>query len=145
MPLDAARFPNAKNEGYDEISPQSKFYNCIAYAAGDTTRNWWPNNGPTGYWPKNVPQRETVYAFLELYRSLGYENCNDGQLENGFDKIAVYTLNNKVTHAALQLQNGNWTSKVGQNIDIEHNTLKALEGPFYGQVVRFLKRPIQNT
>ena len=46
-----------------------------------------------------------------------------------------------VKHAARQLTSGRWTSKVGQNIDIEH-TLAGLEGPFYGEVVRILKREL---
>lgn len=144
MSLDPAKFPHAENEGYTKTSSATKAYNCIAYAAGDDTRNWWPNSAPNGYWPENVPQRETVYAFLECYRSLGYETCDNGQLEGGFDKVAIYALNNVVTHAALQLQTDGWTSKVGWNIDIDHHTLEALEGPFYGQVVRFLRRAIQD-
>ena len=89
-----------------------------------------------------IPERETVYAFLSLYRSLGYENCPDGLFEAAYEKVAIYALNNVVKHTARQLSNGNWTSKVGQNIDIEHSTLAALEGPKYGSVVRYLKRAL---
>ena len=142
MPLNLGRFPNSF-EGCHERSPRDVNYNCIAFAAGDTARPWWPNT-KGAYWPENVPARETVYAFLSLYRSLGYESCDDGALENGFEKVAIYALDNKVKHAARQLPNGNWVSKIGQNIDVEHDTVATLEGPFYGTAVRYLKRPIQN-
>jgi hypothetical protein len=35
---------------------------------------------------------------------------------------------------------GEWTSKLGNWEDIEHKTLAALEGEFYGKVVQILKR-----
>ncbi|MCY3769465.1 MAG: hypothetical protein OXG56_08895 [Gammaproteobacteria bacterium] len=96
------------------------------------------------YWPKNVPGQETVCAFIELSKSLRYTTCTDGLVEDGFEKIAIYALNTKVKHVARQLSNGNWVSKVGQNIDIEHETVEILEGPVYGKVVQYLKRPISN-
>lgn len=142
MLLNPVRFPNAVGQGCKETSVATPEYNCIAYVAGDTERNWWPNSAPNGYWPKGIPEKTTIYAFLRLFRSLGYENCGSGALEDGYEKVAIYALNNVVTHAALQLQNGHWTSKIGHNIDIEHHTLDALDGPFYGNVVRFLKRSI---
>ena len=140
MPLNPKNFPLAESEGYVETSPGTRLYNCIAYAAGDLKRNWWPNSAPLGYWPKDVPQRETIFAFLKLFQNLDYVKCKEESLENGFEKIAIYALNQKVTHAARQLPDGNWTSKIGGNIDVAHTTLKTLEGPVYGEAVRFLKR-----
>ena len=130
MSLNPDRFPNAKTEGYTDRSPKCKFYNCIAWAAGEILRPWWPNSN-MAYWPDNVPSRVTVFAFLRLFRSLGYESCPDDSYEEGYEKIAIYALNQDVKHAARQLPNGHWTSKIGSNIDIEHNTIEALEGPFY--------------
>ena len=141
MPLNAERFPNA-SQGCEERSPQSRLYNCIAFTAGDTKRNWWPNE--MAHWPEDVPIKETVNSFLKLYQSLGYINCNDGSLENDFEKVAIYALKNKVTHAARQLPNGNWVSKIGHNVDVEHVTVEKLDGPLYGKVVRYLKRPLSS-
>jgi hypothetical protein len=45
------------------------------------------------------------------------------------------------THAARQLDNGKWTSKLGQLEDIEHESLEALSGAVYGSVVQVLKKP----
>ena len=143
MLLDPVSFPHAEDEGCDETSPKTRVYNCIAHAAGDSKRFWWPH--PDAYWPKDIPLKTTVYAFLKLYRSLGYETCDDAKLEVGNEKVAIYALNYVVQHAALQLQNGHWTSKIGANIDVEHDTLKALDGPLYGSPVKFLKRPIKMT
>ena len=49
-------------------------------------------------------------------------------------RVALYALNGSPKHAARQVAANVWTSKIGQNIDIEHN-LRGLEGPTYGQVV----------
>jgi len=44
------------------------------------------------------------------------------------------------THAARQLENGRWTSKLGELEDIEHD-LHHLASGAYGAVVQILKRP----
>ena len=87
-----------------------------------------------------VPRMETLAAFQAAFTLLGYENCADGQSEVGFEKVAFYLRNGKPTHAARQLPDGMWTSKLGPDIDINH-TLRGLEGPAYGQVVGFMRRP----
>ena len=70
----------------------------------------------------------------------GYSvSCDDGGLEPGHEKVALYVLDGKPTHAARQLPDGAWTSKLGRQIDIAH-TVCALEGPAYGQIAVFLKR-----
>jgi hypothetical protein len=38
------------------------------------------------------------------------------------------------THAALQLESGDWTSKLGDFEDISHSTIEAVSGPVYGRV-----------
>ena len=144
MLLSLERFPSSLNEGYDKTSEATRTYNCIAYAVGDTERWWWPNSSPNGFWPRDIPEKTTEYAFLCLFRSLGYESCKDGALEISLEKVAIYAIDHKVTHAARQLQNGHWTSKIGGNIDVEHHTFEALDGPFYGSAVRFLKRKIDD-
>lgn len=66
--------------------------------------------------------------------------CADGSLEVGIEKIAIYADGDEYMHAARQLGNSKWTSKIGCKEDIEHNTLDALAGPAYGQVTVFIKR-----
>lgn len=74
----------------------------------------------------------------------------DMSLEPGFEKIAIYAKNVagkfEPKHAARQLDNGCWTSKLGQADDIEHLTADCITGGStagsdYGQVVRIMKRP----
>jgi hypothetical protein len=94
------------------------------------------------FWPENVKCEETIEAFIELFHSVNYECCDMRDLENGYEKVAIYTLNGVPTHAARQLPNGNWTSKLGSEIDIEHDNLDCLNGPVYGKVEIIMKRRI---
>lgn len=126
-------------------SPETSGYNCIAWAAGDSCKWWWPRVHPfsSSYWPDEAPDRETKNAFKEAYRSLGYEECESVEPEQGYEKIAVYTdEDGRPTHAARQLQNGMWTSKCGELEDIEHE-LEGLEGKNgYGSVSFVMKRAV---
>ena len=44
---------------------------------------------------------------------------------------------------ARQLENGQWTSKLGNDIDITHPTVEALEDGEYGTAVQYMRRPIR--
>ncbi len=62
-------------------------------------------------------------------------------MEAGFEKIAIYTTSDgESTHAARQLSNRKWTSKLRLWEDIERE-LKGLTGEMYGSVQQILKRP----
>jgi hypothetical protein len=138
MALDDA-FPYLAAEGFTETSPATSNYNCIAWAAGRTDDVWWPDVEGLGFWPVGVPRAETLEAFYQAFESLGYARCEGSQLEAEFERIALYALGGSPSHAARQLADGTWTSKLGQWIDITHS-LRAVEGPVYGQVAGFLKR-----
>lgn len=132
-------FPALRASGFEVTSPATPAYNCIAWAAGENGRWWWPN--PFGYWPDGVPVEETVEAFVLAYRTLGYEPCADGELEAGYEKVAIFSLNGKPTHAARQLPDGKWTSKLGMQVDLSHG-LGALNGPQYGEPTSFVRRKL---
>ena len=119
-------------------SPATSDYNCIAWAAADTGRWWWPN--PFSYWPKEAPNQVTLSAFQAAFRSQGYEVCEDSSVEEGYEKVALYTLDGEPKHAARQLPNGRWTSKLGPWKDIEHETPESLEGPEYGMLAVIMRR-----
>lgn len=71
----------------------------------------------------------------------GFTRCDSGDLEPGWEKVAVYALaDDDPTHVARQLESGAWTSKLGDFEDIEHDTPTALEGPAYGTVYGYMKR-----
>jgi hypothetical protein len=134
------KFPNIVSEGFEIISPTSRHYNCIAWAAGDNKLWWWPNINV--YWPPGLPLDVTIDNFIEAFRCLGYQPCSGTELEPGFEKVAIYVLpNGEPQHMARQLESGKWTSKLGKNVDIEHGTLHALEDSEYGHIAQILKRP----
>jgi hypothetical protein len=133
-------FPNLAAEGFATTSPASRRYNCIAWAAGHDDVWWWPDRQLVCFWPDSAPRLETLDAFVATFATVGYESCPDGNMEVGFEKIAIYQLGGLPTHAARQLPDGTWTSKLGRNIDITH-PLRGLEGSEYGQVAVYMRRP----
>jgi hypothetical protein len=85
-------------------------------------------------------------SFIQAYGTLGFTPCFfDTSLVPGTEKIALFGIKQAdpivPTHAALQLETGRWTSKLGDFEDISHVSVEAVNGPIYGQVVCFLYRP----
>jgi hypothetical protein len=123
-------------------SLEDSSYNCIAWAAEDSDSWWWP--AIDAYWPEGVEREETILSFVRAYATLGYEECADGSLEAGFQKIAIYTDARGIpTHAARQLETGAWASKLGKDCDIEHFSLEDVHqwpNVRYGKVSVFLRR-----
>lgn len=134
-------FPNLTSGGYEITSDFSLDYNCIAWAAGDISRWWWPVAGD--HWPIGDTSA-TVAAFCRAFASIGYEEADNDSLEPGYEKVALFAKEGRVTHAARQLTTGRWTSKLGSDVDIEHD-LRGIDGEVYGTVVTVLKRPLGTT
>jgi hypothetical protein len=138
-------FPGLRGTEYRVTSPKERKYNCIGWAAGDTGRWWWPDPPPDdeGYhWPAGAPHEETLAAFIAAFAVLGYVPCEGDAAEAGWERVALYASADGVpTHAARQLPDGRWTSKLGRREDVEHG-LRDLEGSAYGTVVQIVKRPI---
>ena len=133
-------FPSLSGTAYEVTSPAQPEYNCIAWAAGDNSRWWEP--APDYYWPEGVSRQYTVRAYLEAFQTLGYEFCQDGDLEEGMEKVALFADSvGNPTHAARQLDDGTWTSKLGQLEDIRHIDLDHISGSQYGNPVLVLQRP----
>jgi len=134
-------FPALAGSQYEVTSPAQVDYNCVAWAAGNDSRWWWPDEFNQYYWPPEVPRRTTLEAFVRAFQVLGFEVCNDGSLEIGWEKVAIYTRDDGApTHAARQLPDGTWTSKLGRLEDIKHVSLDHLSGEAYGQPRAFLRR-----
>ncbi len=141
-------FPRLRGGGrYEQLSPIDHDYNCIAFAAGDTERFWWPSPawslGGGSYWPRGVPGEETIEAFVTLFASLGYQTCRDGTFEAGFEKVAIYAHDGVPTHAARQMiEERRWLSKLGRGYDIAHDEVEGVGGrPGYGAVAVYMRRP----
>lgn len=133
-------FPKIGGTKYAVTSPLTTVYNCIAWAASDDARWWWPT--ADYYWPDGATREESLAAFAAAFGTLGFQVCSDGLYVEGVEKVAVYAVSGKPTHAARQVGPDRWTSKLGQAWDIEHE-LHAVENPVYGNVAMFLARSIQ--
>jgi hypothetical protein len=117
-------------------------YNCWAFAAGENTRRWEPDPSNQYYWPSST-REYTVPAFTDAYQTRGYELCADALPDLSCEKIAIYaTADGIVRHAARQLSDGRWISKLGDEEDIVHETPESLNSTVYGQPVCFMKREL---
>ncbi len=118
-------FPNLAASGWKETSDPTGGYNCVAYALHDI-RQWWerlavPIKGY--YWPPGVKRSDTVESWIQVYQIHGFRLCENAGLEPEFEKVAIYEKNDEPMHVARQLEDGTWTSKLGEDEDIGHNTL----------------------
>ena len=134
-------FPNLSGTDYQVTSPKTIKYNCIAWAAGEMLPYWWPT--PGAFWPPGARREVSIPAFVEAFECCGYEIANDFKLEPGIEKIAIYAKNHTPTHAARQLEDGAWTSKLGGLEDITHSCLEHISGDLYGYPYLAMSRPRQ--
>jgi hypothetical protein len=134
------QFPLLNQDNFRITSPVTTSYNCIAWAAEDNSRFWWPAKY---YWPPGVRKEATLEAFVDAFKTLGFEKCDSGEHEDGHIKVALYVnpADGRPTHAARELPSKKWTSKLGPQHDIEHDTPELLCGTLYGMVAQFMKRP----
>ena len=136
--MESLNFPNTKISPFILTSPKTGSYNCIAWAYGDDTKWYWPTNNY--FWPEDIPFSVELDSFVKLFEKIGYKQCENEDLEEEFEKIAIYVdAQNEPKHAARQLLDGLWTSKLGTSVDVSH-TIFAMEGGYYGDVAVFMKR-----
>ena len=133
-------FPSAGDATIE--SPESRRYNCVAWAIGDTGRWWWPDIDEKAYWPNGLARGDNLDTFIAAFVALGYEECESDDLEGGIEKITIYAnAEGRPTHVAKQLETGRWTSKLGKGPDIEHETPQSLSGDAYGTIAFNMGRP----
>jgi hypothetical protein len=147
-----ARFPSLVGARWESKSPFDRHYNCVGWAACDDNHWWWPGvlQPPPAvrvYWPPGISHEEDVEAFIQAFGTLGYELCNNGRWQLGYEKVAIYADRDLTpTHMARQRLFGGWTSKLGELEDIHHGRPEDVEcdtSPFsdeYGKVIKFLRR-----
>lgn len=137
-------FPNSYNEPFLITSQQTWSYNCIAWAFGDDKKWYWPTEHPSHYWPPNIRRELDLQSFIELYELVSYKICDSPDLEDSLEKIAIFAFpNGDPSHAAKQLPNGKWTSKMGPWHDVEHTFNSINNSPGYGNATIFMSRPIE--
>jgi hypothetical protein len=146
-------YPKLRADGADEKSKATRQYNCIAWAAARDKKQWWEPEKlePWYYWPPELPPKDYAFEnFVRLFENLGYKECVGSHFEFFYKKVAIYGIYEYVekdkwwfTHVCDQLHSGRWTSKLGQEIDIQHNSIEALagfDGEEYGEVKVILRR-----
>jgi hypothetical protein len=132
------RYPNLRVGRFDWTSEPDERYNCAAFALGLYTDNWWPTDYEGYAWPDGTHRDESLKSFGEGFALFGYEQCESGELEVGYEKLAIYAVDDPdeteaaIKHVARQLPDGRWASKLGQAKDSEHPRLDDLAGPWYG-------------
>lgn len=135
------QFPGLAAAGYQITSAPDAAYNCIAYAAGETDRWWTYLVGPGYYWPDYARRTPQIASLVAVFAGLGYAVCGDAAPEAGYQKIALYAKQGNWTHAAIQLPDGAWSSKLGPDEDIRHATPEALISDAYGAIHCLMRRP----
>lgn len=128
-------FPNLKNTQYCVKSNKDNRYNCFAWALGYNNRSL----------PEDISYENAfdLDVYILLFKKHNFQPCSSDNLEEGFEKVAIYAKDNIPTHAARQLPSGLWSSKLGKDIDIEH-MLNGLEDSEYGKVCIILKNPLKS-
>ena len=129
----------------DVTSQKTNDYNCFAWAAGESDSWWYPSLDD--FWPEGVAEIETISAFVEAFQTVDFEICEDEIFEDGFEKIAIYANDyGQPKHAARQINDRLWTSKIGLWEDVQHeyvtNLIIDINGKTidYGKAVVFMKR-----
>jgi len=141
-PEDEKRFPNLAATGYRVTSEKDSRYNCIAFAAGDENRKWDPAGLPLPgyYWPSGADRGSGPESLKSAFEAIGFELCANGELESGFEKVAIYVDSDDCwSHAARQLESGEWCSKLGNEEDIRHRTATCFGGSIYGDVIYYMR------
>jgi hypothetical protein len=141
------RFPTLARDGYKITSPRDDTHNCVGWIARDLGQ-WWEPCLDGGTWFREVSEADLdagdLAEYLALFREWGFEECGDGELVDGVEKIAVYAAESEFAHVAYQRVDGEWSSKLGKLNDVRHECVASLSGPgaFEYPVVRlFMVRP----
>lgn len=134
--------PRLRRGLYRVTSPAATQYNCFAWAVGESHRRWDPTRRRTtrNYWPLETQSTQLSDA-VAAFEAVDFRRTDRAQPTATHQVIALYASDGHVTHAARLLENGHWTSKLGDDIDIEHQTLDALAGGLYGEPAITLERP----
>ena len=144
--------PGLEASEYQITSDATDEYNCVAWAVGEDDR-WWSHEVDDEYfWPDRAPRSEGVESYQAMFALYGFAECDNGDLERGVEKIALFADEGRFTHVARQLNSGRWTSKLGEDCDIEHelealrswpDTWPRYRAYRYGEVVGFMQRPLR--
>lgn len=116
-------------------------YNCVGYAVGKPS--WFdPSDDEGMQWHDDVARDTKISSYIEFFKKHGFEECDDGKPEAGWEKIAVFGQFGMFEHVAIQTVDGYWLSKLGELEDIVHpqSSIQDMESNHYGKIVRYMRR-----
>ena len=87
----------------------------------------------------DADQRDRA-SLTEAFAGKEYERCNDYEAEVGYQKVALYEAQDLIQHAAAQMPNGRWRSKMGRGPVIEHHSPNSLSGGPYGNPTIIMRK-----
>jgi hypothetical protein len=133
-------FPLLVGTSYSEESAPTDVYNCIAFAFGDLNQWWWPRRMYGCYWPPGFALNDQTSTLVAIFQVHGYVECGGPELERGYEKVVIYSRDNRFKHAARQVRSGRWASKLGEEQDIEHEKVEHIVNADYGVMEKYLRR-----
>jgi hypothetical protein len=136
--------PNAVGH-YERKSDPTTDYNCLAWAVENNQKWFNPERFCAGYyWPKGVERHWSMKTVIHVLSEYGFdEEVELATFEDGIVKVAIYAdVDEYPTHFARQLANGKWTSKAGELIDFEHDSLECLHCDDYGKVTKIVQKKV---
>jgi hypothetical protein len=148
------RFPLLQNEGARKTSKRTKQYNCLSWSSKRVKKQWFEPLAlePWYHCPPELRYGDySIENFFQMFENLGYERIqqDDDKFEFCYKKVAIYGILGYYeidkwgfAHVSDQLHTGKWTSKLGDDIDIRHYSLKSLEGDTeeYGKVIGMFRK-----
>ncbi len=115
---------------WDNASNPTRSYNCMGYVLG--VLKWWqPQDNREGvvrnrryFWPNGIPHDESINGYVQAARTEGFEVCDTGEWEDGYEKITLFFKSvdpeKPFTHATRLIAPNRAESKLGPDSDIPH-------------------------
>ena len=98
----------------------------------------WPDG--INYWPPWATPTARMESLQEAFAGMDFELCSEAETERGYLKVALYEMQGAAKHAAIQMPNGRWRSKLGRGPVIEHLSPDSLSGGPYGNPTVTMRR-----
>jgi hypothetical protein len=134
--------PKLKNNKWKIINTNKNLddFNCFSFAI-DVYNEW--SRANCKLWHNPNDRYATVKNYIEFYSTYNYKICENDSYELDYEKIAIYSNNNFVTHACKQFGDM-WRSKLGSNVIIEHKLewLSGTDSENYGEIAAIMKRKL---
>lgn len=138
--LKSSFFPNSEKEPILIQSPETSTYNCVAWVLGKMDAWYEPDLDYD--WIAGLPMENDLATMQKFFEYFAFEGCEKPSLSDFSEEIiALFAKDGIFTHVAKRLENGRWTSKMGNSYDVEHSLTSISDG-LYGEVVLYMRKII---